>query len=234
MAAVAAVIAVFLAMPSILLHIEADYITGIADIRQIGLEDGTVMVLGASSAVALDFSGEDRTVKLLSGEAFFEVAPDASRPFIVSARDTITTVLGTAFDVQLLPDTVSIAVGHGEVGIAWSHSGVSHTAPSLGIGDWIEISGDGETTSGQMPPELVASWRNQSLVLMDRPLAEMVDTVRRYYGGTIFVTDDTLLSGRITGVYDLSDPEEALRAAVQVQGGQVQRITPWILLVNRG
>jgi transmembrane sensor len=64
------------------------------------------------------------------------------------------------------------------------------------------------------------------------PLREAVDQLRRYFAGTIVLASASLGDRRITGAYNLADPEDALRAIAQAHGGKVRRIAPWLLVVS--
>jgi transmembrane sensor len=76
----------------------------------------------------------------------------------------------------------------------------------------------------------VAPWLHGQIVARDRPMADVVDELRRYYGGAIVVADGTLHGRRVTGVYNLADPVAALRAIMGAHGGSVRQVSPWLLL----
>lgn len=232
-AAIAATVAMAVWGPGLLLALEADYATGIGDTRIVTLEDGSSVTLGADSAIAIDFLPDRRALRLLRGEAFFDVVPDPDRPFTVAARQTMTTVYGTAFDVRTLPGSVAVAVEHGRVGVQWAANEAKAVSDNLGADDWLELDDDGNLSTGRLPPGSVAAWRSGKLVLQDRPISDVVDAVSRHFHGTILVADSHLLTSRITGVFDLDNPEDALVAALHVQGGQVHKISPWLLIVTR-
>jgi transmembrane sensor len=229
-AAVAATLAILVWGPGLLLSLQADYATGIAGTRIVALEDGSSVTLGADSAIAVDFVADRRAVRLLKGEAFFDVAPDPERPFSVAARQTTTTVYGTAFDVRSLPDSIAVSVEHGRVGVEWATGDAIVASDTLGADDWAEFGNDGQLAAGKLLPGSVAGWRSGKLILQDRPMS---DAVGRNFHGSVIVTDRSLLADRITGVFDLTSPEEALVAALHVHGGQVVKISPWLLLVTR-
>jgi len=226
-AAIAATIVMFVSAPVVMLQLEADYITGIAQREDVRLDDGTVVTLNADSAIAIAYADDARVVRLLKGEAFFAVEPDPDRPFTVEAGDVAATALGTAYEVKLEQAAVAVAVDHGLVSI-------DGAGPPLAAGEWVEIGARGVADRGSMPPDLVASWRTGLLAVQDRPVADVLDAVRRNFAGQIIVLDGTLLDGRVTGTYNLSNAEEALRAAVQVHGGSVTQLTPFVLVVSRG
>lgn len=233
-AAAAGIAAVCLAVvfqPTISIWLAADYYTSTAEVREIQLEDGSTVHLGAGSAIDIAFGSSSRRVRLIAGEAFFEVEPDAERPFQVEAGDVETTVLGTAFDVQLMTDGVAVAVSHGSVGVDALNARHGLDVP-LEAGDWVRVDWAGHVERGKDAPELVGGWRSGLLVVKDRPIAEVVDQIRRHYSGTIVLADRGLGRRRVTGVYDLGRPLDALRAVAEVHGANARQITPWVTLVS--
>lgn len=79
----------------------ADHASRSGERRQIELPDGSVMTLNTDSAVRLSWGTGERRIDLLRGEAFFKVAVDAARPFVVVSRHGSAEALGTAFAVRL-------------------------------------------------------------------------------------------------------------------------------------
>jgi len=224
--AVAAVIG-WVAAPMALLRLQADHVTDTAEIRTIGLEDGSTLVLAPDSAVAVAYLPGERRVRLLRGEAFFAVKPDKERPFKVTARTVETSVLGTRFDVRLDDTGVGVAVEEGRVRVIDSRG----AGEVLSAGDVVQVAATGEIVRTALEPNLVAMWRQRQVYLLNRPLAEAVDAIRRYYRGKIVVTDAALEEQLTTGVFDMTDPEAALRGLAQAHGATVRRISPWLLVV---
>ncbi|MBL8265263.1 FecR family protein, partial [Steroidobacter sp.] len=91
------------------------YRTDIGEQLTINLEDGSRLSLNSGSRVEVDFARHTRTVRLLRGEAFFEVAHDKSRPFTVIAGERAITAVGTAFVVRHDEDEVSVTLVEGRV-----------------------------------------------------------------------------------------------------------------------
>ncbi|MBO3274300.1 FecR family protein [Pseudomonas schmalbachii] len=221
------------AMPSLLLRMEADHLTATAEQRTLRLEDGSQVRLGADSAIAVAFVQGERRVQLLRGEAFFEVAADAARPFRVQAGEVRTTVLGTAFEVRRDGDSVAVAVDHGRVLV--EQPGAPAPLPArLGKGDWLRLGRDGAVEHGSMPADQVAAWRQGQIVVRDRPLGEVVEELRRYHQGLIILADDAFAGQRVTGVYNLADPAAALRILAGAHGGKVRQVSPWLLVISAG
>lgn len=233
-AGVAGLLAVFMVVlfqPAIAIWLSADHATGVAETRQIRLEDGSTAWLGADSAIRLSFDAGERRVTLLSGEAYFEVESDAARPFRVVADGVETTVLGTAFDVRADADAVSVAVNRGRVAVAAAAAEAEAGAP-LEAGDWISIDASGRTERGRSDPELAGGWRSGMLAVQDRPVAELAQVLSRYQGGRIVVAGAELAARRVTGIYDLRAPAEALQAVAETHGARVRRISSWLTVVS--
>ncbi|MEG1029854.1 MAG: FecR domain-containing protein, partial [Brevundimonas sp.] len=74
--------------------------TGVGEERLVQLADGSSVRLDTASRVRVRFDGDRRFIELQEGQAFFTVAHDASRPFVVAAGDARVTALGTVFDVR--------------------------------------------------------------------------------------------------------------------------------------
>lgn len=225
----AACLVVFIA-PAAYLAYQSDYSTSLGQQRSIELQDGSRVQLDSQSAIAVDFSGSRREVHLLSGQAFFEVAPDKSRPFTVAADKLQITVTGTAFNVAIRPSQLAIAVQHGSVRVA---EGSSTLAETLQAGDRLRWRNDGEVTRDKLPVSQIAAWQQGKLVVRDARIADVLDELRPYLPGKLTLRDDGLGDKRITGVYDLRNPDAALRAVIQPYKGQVSSWTGWLRVIER-
>ena len=115
--------AAFCAVPSLLQLCRPTTRPATAELRKVVLQDGSEVTLAPDSAIAVAYEPAGRQVRLLAGEAFFEVRPDASRPFRVLADTVETTVVGTSFDVRLSADGVVVSVEHGSCGSATASRG---------------------------------------------------------------------------------------------------------------
>lgn len=216
--------------PGLLLRLQADVMTETAEIRSIVLPDGSQVTLSAGSAVAFDFAGNERQVRLLEGEAFFHVVPDRTRPFRVVASDVRTTVVGTRFDVRRDDSGVTVSVEEGRVEVANASS--PGTAETLGAGEALRMARTGKAARSAVPQPLIGAWRTGQLILHDQPLGEAVDQLRRYYGGIIVLADDALARKPVTGAYHLRDPEDALRGMARAHDATVRRISPWLIVLS--
>lgn len=231
-AALAACIALYVA-PIVKLRLQADHMTSIAELREITLDDGSVVHLDAGSAIAVRYGVSRREVALLAGRAFFAVTPAKDRPFVVVADDVTVTVTGTAFDVRSAGDEVSVAVQSGTVEVGLD--GGAHLAGVLTRGERLSVNrASRQVMKSRIVPEDVAAWRERRLVVDGASLAEVVEELGRHHAGIIMLRDRSLAARRITGVFDLRRPVEALHAIARTQHGSVTEITPYLLVVSGG
>lgn len=230
-AALAVCMVVFL-WPKLQLLMLADYSTGVGETRQVALQDGSVVYLGADSAISIDHSADQRGVRLLSGRAFFEVTPNAERPFVVNARNLEITVLGTAFDVHLGRRLYNVSVQHGSVAVHYDGEHESFDR-QLSSGQQLRIArNDGMATLFHVPPESVAAWRRGRLFVHDRTVADVVGTLQRYYHGYIIIADDSLAERHVTGSYRLDNVDRALSGLVKPYQGHVRELTPFVRILQ--
>ena len=94
---------------------EGYYRTDVGERRTVTLADGSALTLNTNTRAVVDFHARTRDIRLLAGQALFEVAPDKTRPFIVTAGTRTVTALGTAFDVRLEPNRVEVTLIEGKV-----------------------------------------------------------------------------------------------------------------------
>ncbi|MDE1146095.1 MAG: FecR domain-containing protein [Azospirillaceae bacterium] len=220
----------FLAGPTAMLHLRADYITGTGQTRTITLADGSSVALAPESAISVTYGMGERRVDLLAGEAFFTVNHNPDRPFRVTVGGVEAIDIGTAFDIRRTAAGATIAVRQGSVRVddAATTGQVSET---LTAGQSLRIT-PGSAQRETAPPTQVAAWRQGQIIAQDQPMREIVDQIRPYYRGTILLTNQHLAGRPVTGVYNLADPIDALRGVAQAHGATVHQITPWLLLVS--
>lgn len=230
-AAVAAACVLFVALPVLHRHLLADYTTGVAELREVILPDGSVVDLDAGSAIAVDYGDGDRRVTLLSGQAFFQVTRDTQRPFSVLAGEVTVVVTGTSFGVGKTATTVDVAVQSGSVEVLRNGERLSD---ALAMGDRLVVDRTLQSVQRERTtPDAVASWRSRRLVVVDSAFGDIVETLGRRLPGALVVADRSLNRQAITGVFDLTHPVDALRTLAASQKATVTEVTPYLLIVSR-
>lgn len=228
----AAALIVVLAAPALMIWLQADFRTGTGESRMVTLADGSAVNLSADSAIDVELTPEGRHVRLLAGQAFFDVAHDGRRPFIVEAGNARVVVLGTAFDVALDDAATTVQLARGVVGI--SGEGETHAVAEMAPGDMATVDGaTGAITRATVPLEEIGAWRSGLLFVNDVTVDSVVARLQRYHSAWISVPDRTLGRQRVTGLYDLRDPDRALKALVKPHGGKVRSISPYTRIVSR-
>ena len=230
-AAMAASVAIYFFLPILQIRLLADHTTGVAELQDVLLEDGTIVHLDAGSAISVKYGPTHRDVALLAGQAFFEVTPGPNRPFSVIAGEVSVTVTGTAFTVRKTDAAVAVEVQNGTVDVAVDGGNRGRETLRRGQRAVIDRASHG-ISRGEVEPDEVASWRSRRLVVHDAPLDDVVEQLGRYYGGLVVVRDRTLGRQLVTGVFDLGRPAEALKAVAESQSGKLTEITPYVLLIS--
>lgn len=212
-------------------HPAADHRTGVGELRRVMLEDGSVASLDAASAIDVRYTPERRIVMLLAGQALFEVEADPARPFVVDAQGVRTTVTGTTFAVARSSEVVTVTVRSGTVTVA--AEGERDAGAYLAAGDRVAVDpASGHMRRSAFPAGDVGAWRERRLVVHDASLAEVIAELDRHQPGMILAPDRELLARRVTGVFDLRHPVEALRAAAGTLRAEVTELTPFLLVVT--
>lgn len=210
--------------------------TGVAEIRDVALSDGSVVTLGARSRMRVDFSPRQRRVALETGEAFFSVARDPARPFLVTAGDAVARVVGTKFDVHQGPQGVRIAVLEGVVEVVRADGDIAApfvTAPQkhvLGAGEGI-LAARGARFEKAAAGVVVTpgDWRQGRLVYNGATLIEVVADINRYHAEQVRIADVDLGRLRVTTSFRIDQIDrmlETLAIALPVQvvrrpGGEI-------------
>jgi transmembrane sensor len=188
----------------------AVYLTQKGERSSVALPDGSAVVLDTDSAVEVAYTNIERGVRLLHGQALFEVAKHKPLPFRVHAGSRIITAVGTRFDVRLFgsPDTptVRVALLQGAVNVTNANPASLETA-SMVAGEVLEARPSAPMRVEPENTETLTSWESGVLVFNDRPLSEAVEEMNRYTTNPIVLADESSRDLRVSGVFNTGDPE---------------------------
>lgn len=213
------------------MRLQADRIAGTDEMPVVALEDGSTVQLNASSAIAHDFDADRRTVRLLRGQAFFEVARDPDRPFTVEAGDVRVTALGTAFDVRLGSNETDVTVTHNAVMVEFA----ADPHGSLRLEEGEQAGYDHATharTIGAADSMLALAWRRGQLVVDNAPLSYVVEEMSRHFSGRIVIATAEVAGRRVSGTMTVSDTDAALAFIERALGVRTNRVGPVIVIRN--
>ncbi len=171
---------------------------------QIYLPDGTIVWLNSKSSIEYDqhFSGDTRMVKL-TGEAYFEVAKDQSKKFIVQTSSISVTAIGTQFNINAFNnlDSHQIALAEGKVmvqKIAKRKKNVQKIY--LDPGQSLSVfKSSGQIIQSSFDPKKVLSWREGIIYFEDASFNEVVEVLQRWYGKRFIINN-----GEKAGVWQFS------------------------------
>lgn len=226
-------LAVLLLIQGPVSSIMPDYTTDIAEIRDIALEDGSVITLGAKSSVMTHFTQEARSVTLITGEAFFSVAKNSDRPFYVHTEEAIIHVVGTAFNVKHSVEGVRVSVLEGVVdvirtgdlqGEVTAMGAKAAPKQTLTAGEMV-IATAAEALSPKIAiePDLPGAWRDGRLVYENASLAEVIADANRYSLRPIAFAADELKALRVTTAFRTDQIDIMLNTIARTQPVVVER-----------
>lgn len=203
------------------------YTTNIGENRSFTLPDGSVAHLNTDSKVSIDFTAKARRLNLLKGEAHFDVAHDASRPFSVEADTLNITAIGTAFNIALGGEDVELLVTDGKVLITEQDVVLSSSdiellkKPATGNERLIMSSGEKASLSinsvkhiefekedislAEVQKEL--AWQQGMLVFQGEHLADVLEEIKRYNDISFELSDQSLSNLQVAGYFKAGDIE---------------------------
>ncbi len=214
------------------------YATAIGEQRSLVLIDGSTVELNSRSKIVVRYSMQGRNVDLLRGQAFFRVAKDAGRPFIVKTGATLVRAIGTEFDVYQKRDGTVVTVVEGRVAILTGHPIAlsDHGIPPSAIGEPrrsnLEFptipagqTGNILVAAGEqltVTPKLVqiaehpniataTAWTQRQLIFESASLADVADEFNRYNDRQLIVADPRLETFHVSGVFSSTDPASLIR-----------------------
>lgn len=206
---------------------QADAMTATGEQRRIVLADGSAVTLNTDTALAFNTIGEQRGVKILSGEAYFEVQPDKTRPFIVETEQGTVRVVGTRFNVKT-GDATQVDVESGVVVCA----GFQGDSRQLTAGQHTSIADQSVAAVTDIDADRAFVWLKGRLIFQDQPLEEVIAELDRYHRGAIVIANTKLAHTRITGNYKLEDTASIIRALAGIAGARVINLSPYLTLLK--
>jgi len=205
----------------------------VGEVRRIALEDGSAVTLGPGALVRRRFDATQRLMQLVSGDAFFEVAQDIRRPFVVTAGLLTLQAIGTAFSVRAIEGLpISVIVAHGRVAV----NGVDGGARILGPDMRLDTRAGGSSRTTRLEPDALQralAWREGMLAFEGETLAVVAREFDRYGSVRIEVVDSALAREPITGLFAASDPRGFAQAVAASLDARVESRGELIRLSRR-
>lgn len=186
--------------------------TSIGEHASVELPDGSRLELNSNSLARVEYSRHARTIRLVRGEAFFDVAHESQRPFWVAAGESWIRAVGTAFDVDLRPSGVRVVVREGTVKLATatrnseepSDALIAHVPVSiLTAGQQAQMNAGGAQirTATSLEMTRLSAWRKGKVYFENQHLESVVEELSRYTRSRITIEDEAIRQLPIGGTF---------------------------------
>lgn len=208
------------------------------------MPDGSVLHVNTTSVAEVSYSEDERSVELKTGEVFFDVAPDSSRPFVVYAGETSVRAVGTAFAVHLIDGSVQVSVTEGTV--EFDSGGIKHlvsadplldeNSDSTALGNVAFYSGE-QTSIDTQPLDVLSrrlAWQSGMLEFKGDPLSQIVEEVSRYTEAEIEILDEDIRDVRLGGYFRIGDLESLASALDLGFNIQLEIVSDSLIQISRG
>lgn len=192
------------------------------EIRLAPLKDGSTVLLNTETRIRVRYSRGERRVTLLKGEAYFSVARDEARPFVVEVDGRRLSTAQAGFRVRKLDaDPVDVLVNQGQVDVATPFA----SSVALKSNTRLVLSGSAERPQ-LVGPEAVTrdlAWRDGKLAFEGETLGQAAAAFARYSDTRIQIRDPALAREPVTGLFAANDPAGFSRAIARVFEARVEQ-----------
>ena len=192
---------------------DSSYRTAVGRVEAVPIKDGSIVTLNTDSGIRVAVTETERRVDLEKGEAFFEIAKDPKRPFVVQAGAARIIAVGTKFSVRREGDDVRVIVTEGRVRV--EHAGPRQRAQTTLISAGsVALAGEsGVLVEDRALAEVEdrLSWRHGFVIFHETPLADAVAEFNRYNTRQIVIANRALESIRIGGTFRTENVEAFVR-----------------------
>lgn len=251
MAAVAAMLLVFLGVNPSLRQAMIEGVVGaetevhatqVGEQRSITLDDGSTVQLNTDSLLEVRYTAGARDLRLVRGEAFFEVAANPARPFSVYGKDGVARAIGTAFVVRVRAERMDVTVTKGVVEVAAlepapARATLEAMASLPRIAPALVSAESGQVTTAVIAPQGISrdrlnasdaarqlAWRQGMLAFSGDRLDSVVADVSRYTDIDIEIADPALTDLRVSGYFKVGEVEPMLEALESGFNVKVERV----------
>jgi transmembrane sensor len=234
-AALAACLMFFIVAGDVITRLRADHVTGIGEVAQFKLPDGSVAVLNTDSAIAVRYAGAERRIDLLRGEAWFRVRKDAAHPFRVHAQDGVAEAVGTAFGVRRDDDNVTVSVTEGVVAVSAPEQTRPSGSQAVRVAAGLQSSyaaGHPPSAATAFDAQVALAWRARRIMIDDMPLGAAIEELNRYRSGRIVLLDGAHGDAHVSGVFAVNQLDQGIAGLAATQGLGVTYVTPYLMILR--
>ncbi len=209
--------------------------TGNGEQKDLVLEDGSTLKMNVKTALSVQMGRKLRQVTLHHGEVFFQVAPDAGRPFEIKTSSGFVRVLGTSFNIKDREGQVAVDVQQGKVKVTDSPRGLGDMrikSVTLTADQGVDISPDGRLVPVRASHiRQVLAWQQGKVVFHNTPVSRVLKELELYHEIKIKLQDLTLGEKGISGAFDMRNLDQTLNLVCMAASLRVDTRKPHALIV---
>jgi transmembrane sensor len=223
-ACVAAMVAIPLFRDTTVHHADA------GERRLVSLPDKSRIELNSRSEVAVNYTDGVRYISLPAGEAFFDVAHEKDRPFVVHTNKAIIRALGTKFNVRLDQEDTIVSVLEGAVEVKTDGTDAARREV-VSAGQQLQIAASGARLKAE-DVERATSWRHGRVEFDNTTLETAIKEINRYRTKAIVINDPDLREVHITGSFNIDEMQDFLRALSRIDYIEIVETPTTVALVK--
>jgi len=229
-----------------LMQEDRQIMTAVGQIETIDLKDGSVISINTDTQLDISFSAKERRIRMLSGEAIFEVAHDEKRPFLVHVGKNQIRAVGTAFAIRIDQQDMRLTVTDGRVEMAKTlndapsdNDNTSQAPQPIAIllkGQSVEMKDDVLGAISSLEQDQIdrkLSWQKGVLEFAGEPLQHVVTELTRYTSISFEIADEDLASLPVGGVFRIGETDKLLEVLEQSFGIKVSQTNPNKIQLSR-
>lgn len=206
------------------------YKTAIGELSSVTLLDGSTLKINTNSEVKVSFSEAERTLDLLKGEVFFEVAKNPERPFVVNVGDEKVIAIGTAFSIDSNNGlSTEVLVTEGKVKVMRAIEN-AYDDLFLTSGQQVMIVDNNPQLLSDPDVDAMLAWRDGILIFQGESLAQAIKEINRYTELRLKIIDNNVTDISVGGFFKAGDTEQLLLILEQNFGVASQRVKDEVLL----
>lgn len=211
------------------------YATVRGDTQELQLADGSDVFMNGLSRLEVNYSEEERRITLLEGEAYFKVAHNKERAFIVTVAGAEVQAIGTAFDIEKSSEGTLVTVTEGTVAITMGDTSERYTAGTKILISADSLNGAEFTATNFIMPDFedAVTWRRGVLNFAGEPLSLVVERINRQSGKRIAIADPAIAELKIFGSFRQNNVKSFIDAIEELYPIRVRESHYRIALYDR-
>lgn len=202
--------------------------TDVGQRARVTLADGTIVILNTNTLIRAREGFRRRYVDLVRGEAYFQVAKNPARPFVVSSKGKTVTALGTQFAVRADAARLTVTLLQGKVRVASGARWLMSPSFSTDLEPGVQLVAQEGRPWTVVPANMdtAFSWTQGKLVFAESRLGDIVAELNRYSSKRIVLTDPVVANEQLSGSFTAGDTDGAVQAIVRYGLAEVNFQTP--------